>query len=1358
MIYLLLENTNAFEPIQCSGDSVCVSKVIHGTNRCSLLGVCVNSFACLNVVKQFLCVLILCPFVLLRSRRFCNAERDFNLVAPRCALSGSAGITASDLSIKHGCVVDRTPNLWFSLLMFLHFAVRCDAQFVSPVASAIGLQLYSHHGCFHEIDLSEVLDFQKPPTGGFRVWVPQTPLWHPLTANLGGPNFWAILGVGGLLKIQHSEVSLRTCFRENHFPQNGFDCTLGFEGEGPWTLASLNVGSLEKHLHVISPEFDVMALQETRHTQTNCRSLSYQIFEKQKEAFWGPAMKLAVSGQPEWGGVAIIGENGSTRSLEQKEDASGHFASCLSSTRVSFAWTSINSTNAMLVVNVYGFSGAQSDSAKHVATDNLLKQVLELVSQFGNVPIAICGDFQAVPHSFPCVREAIARGIYFDPLLSHGDNGFDRPFTFCRSSDWDPSKSLSSIDGILLNHVAFASLQSAEVQRVCGLQHALIKCTFDFPSSKPKGFKWRAHAKLSLTNLVAMPERENIAKRLWANKFCQLCTQNIDGDQLAALANTFALEVLIQSGAKWKQGSQDRGSIPNFEYGNRDFLQGYSQDAPSKALNLLDKTLRRIDDLLKQIGIDNPTRHSQYIAGTCWHRIRRVAISLDFQIGHEIPSPNDLYQLWNKISQERHRLALVVRAGRIQNWKARMRHSAATTNKDVFTYLKMRHNMPLFTPICDKHGMPIRQPLEALDFACEQWNEVFSVNPNPFDCEPFFRVIGPLLGGNPVSCEFQPVTPDELHKAACARKSSASAGIDGWRTDEIQALPVSAFLPWALLWNAIEQGILRMPKIFRCARLVMLPKPDAKNHEPISRRLISLLSVQYLAYSKARFQSSLEWQAKTFPKNLCGAVQGRKASDVSHSLAISNELALSNGEGRIGIKLDRSKCFDRVIPDLIRQLGERLGLDKGFLRAWSSIYDDFKRFITYGSFISPNSLQSKNGIAQGDCASVLAINILMCAWTKLMACFTKIRSYIFIDDAYVDAALKDLNELVAAVKATELFDELSGQALNLHKSCAWGTTQKARSLLRQQFPQMPLHELVQVLGGNIKASAKPHVLPSSSKFHLIRTLVDTIGNLPLSFRAKSKIIAIKVSPMITFASEINPWQRKHIDAFISSITKALWQNRPHWRSQELLFALATDPTKVYPPSVIATTTICNVVKRCREDVDFYNKWIRLVNSPKVIRKGLLDNFGSACSTVGLRFVAPCGLQFLDFPVQSFLDFSPKSLRRLLRTAARQALYSSALSSSRHDLRPLGSGVVDPDLNPLGRDWDKPWRSKLGGYDESIFLGPLLGAIPTGNRLYRANLQEHQRCRFCDHNHEDIIHLTSGCPGIQQKLGKVFTPG
>ena len=52
---------------------------------------------------------------------------------------------------------------------------------------------------------------------------------------------------------------------------------------------------------------------------------------------------------------------------------------------------------------------------------------------------------------------------------------------------------------------------------------------------------------------------------------------------------------------------------------------------------------------------------------------------------------------------------------------------------------------------------------------------------------------------------------------------------------------------------------------------------------------------------------------------------------------------------------------------------------------------------------------------------------------------------------------------------------------------------------------------------------------------------------------------------------------------------------------------------------------------------------------------------------------------------------------------------------------------------------------------------MLGAIPTGNRLYKANLQNHDTCRFCDYHHEDIIHLSSKCIGVQNHLGRVFSP-
>ena len=187
-------------------------------------------------------------------------------------------------------------------------------------------------------------------------------------------------------------------FVGHHFTcRNQFDCTCGYEGEGPWTLASVNVGSFEKHQHILDIEADAIAIQETRHTRANQRELSFKAHASDKEIHWGPPMKFNSNGQCEWGGVAIVNTPGTSRILEAKEDASKHFHSLLATNRVVFSWATINSSHSILIANVYCFSGAQCDPAKHVANDNILRQVFELVAQFGNIPIAICGDLKQFP-------------------------------------------------------------------------------------------------------------------------------------------------------------------------------------------------------------------------------------------------------------------------------------------------------------------------------------------------------------------------------------------------------------------------------------------------------------------------------------------------------------------------------------------------------------------------------------------------------------------------------------------------------------------------------------------------------------------------------------------------------------------------------------------------------------------------------------------------------------------------------------------------------------------------------------------------------------------------------------------------
>lgn len=126
-----------------------------------------------------------------------------------------------------------------------------------------------------------------------------------------------------------------------------------------------------------------------------------------------------------------------------------------------------------------------------------------------------------------------------------------------------------------------------------------------------------------------------------------------------------------------------------------------------------------------------------------------------------------------------------------------------------------------------------------------------------------------------------------------------------------------------------------------------------------------------------------------------------------HSIiAIQCEQSLVERTASIGLKLDRSKCFDRVLPLHIQAFGEALGMDRRFFVTWLQLYSDFKRYLSFGQFIHDTELSNCNGVAQGDSASVLAINLLMCGWTLLMSKFPDIRSYIFIDDVYVFCKLE----------------------------------------------------------------------------------------------------------------------------------------------------------------------------------------------------------------------------------------------------------------------------------------------------------------------------------------------------------------
>ena len=1157
---------------------------------------------------------------------------------------------------------------------------------------------------------------------------------------------WYTLAIHCSHLIQEPAFSGGFCIRE-------FDDTKGFPGEGPWTISTINVGSLEKHDEIYLREHNCVAIQETRITDANAKKCHFQAASHERDLSCGPHLGYLPSGHPEWGGVAIATDAGTSLPFTAKHDALGIWPSLWASARVCAQWVAASPSTNILVISFYGYPNAGDVSMRN-STNQLLQQILHLCSQFGNIPIAICGDFQDIPHNYPALRAAFEQGLWFDTLMMTDQDGNNRDITFSRNRKWENNAGpQSSIDGILVNETAFRYVSDTQVSKTKGLQHAFVSVSFQWPDSnqngRVRGFRWVPHAAFDLSGIKPLIERECVAGQLWISKFAYLSDQAQDAQQLMEVANNFAIEVLLQSGAKWKKGKRIRGEMPEPEVAGNDQPMGDSCDAKSKLLNRLTKTLARIDDLAFKIDHQNPSPNCLRIATTAWKRVCRALDS--FQIPHKTSWPNheDLLDIWQKVSDRKEVTVLQIRRERASAWKKRMEHSAVTDYRDIFKFLKLKHRVPTHAVVTNRDNLPIYNPQDAISLAREQWNPIFDVHKDPIPTQPFENVVGPLLDEMAKPCSLEDIKPFQLHKAIQSRPNEAAGGVDGWRTTELKSLPAKCFISWAKIWNMIEIGKWSLPQVFQIARLTMLPKPGAKTMQPIDRRLINLLNIHYLLWSKVRFQHLTKWQQEVFPRTVCGGVKGRQTSDIAHHIGVANELAISTNTPVVGVKIDRSKCFDRIAINIVVCIARKLGLPERYLNVWTQLYQNFRRFLTLGQYIDDTLLASSNGVAQGDSASVLAVNLLMSAWTAVLKVFPNIQSFVFIDDAYLLAGADHLTELAQAVQTTKLFDSLVGQKFNPEKSAGWATSKRAKKDMAQLIPDIPCSDFTAVLGAFVKSCSKTKTFDTIAHGEIIRQVLKDIFSLPVGLKQKAFLVGSKVISKMLYLPELNPWARLSLDSFQSNILGVLWGDRPHWRCAELVFALLTNPVRSHPQHAIAAQVIMNIASRCRKDNRFFQLWCSLCLAKKVITKGLLDALLKACATLNLNFTPPESIEFLGQKF-SFLEVTPRLLRRILRVASVQSLYKAAITSSRKDLQNWGSGVIDSDLSVF-REPCKPW--KLQGLDSATIVGPMVGACPTANRLYKGGLLTTPRCRFCSEcDYEDIRHLTGECRGTRELLG------
>ena len=100
---------------------------------------------------------------------------------------------------------------------------------------------------------------------------------------------------------------------------------------------------------------------------------------------------------------------------------------------------------------------------------------------------------------------------------------------------------------------------------------------------------------------------------------------------------------------------------------------------------------------------------------------------------------------------------------------------------------------------------------------------------------------------------------DTVHR----RHPVAAPGLDGWRTSDVQALPVQAFVPIAEFLNELEHCNEDIPKVLTKAKQMVLNKNGSA--EPMQKRLIAILPVFLLTYTGTRYFQLKKWQQIAMP-------------------------------------------------------------------------------------------------------------------------------------------------------------------------------------------------------------------------------------------------------------------------------------------------------------------------------------------------------------------------------------------------------------------------------------------------------------------------------------------------------------
>ena len=1141
-------------------------------------------------------------------------------------------------------------------------------------------------------------------------------------------------------------------FRLWLFKQCIFDATLGYPGEGPdshlTSLVSANIGSIATNPLWKTWDADIICLQETRAGKNNHRSAVKNFQTKG----WNPCLGALLpciwhksgSSQTPCGGTLVAAPDSAIRGFQASQDQTGLFDKLRKSRRVAIAWCQVTTHRFALVISVYARTGASQDPKIHELNKSLFDDILVFAAQFGRIPVILAGDLQAAPSSYPVLANVLNFQSWVDPISSTDEEGeLTRPLTFSNdgTSRDQGGDSCTSIDAVLVNDVAFAALHSAEVIQQFGRQHRPIRLIFNWPTLEQVGFVHFKTASFDLSHCSKDVEAQQYPS--WDSDFQEKFNDATTSDHKWQVVNDFLVTAIQAKGAVWCDGPKQRAAPPTFvkkKVAPKQLLSRCAATAKSSRIAKLSGRLRELATRLSRVSSTDEDRCiTRRIAFKAYWNL----VELGAPIGWNVPCHPTLTDVFLAQRWADNALSLIdaeIRLQRIKRWKQRIQDSAHANCSYIFQHLKNKQQDEPPNLVVDDAGNVIYQPEQALNYLNSAWDDVYSANVLADHPLKMLEVVWPYIKHQFQKIELPPITSGDLFRVLQKRKQIAAPGLDGWRTQELKQFNAVDLEPVASFFTLMEASDTPLPKALTCAKQVILNKPGPAT--PLNKRLITVLPALLLAYTGSRYAQLQQWQQQIMPSSILGGIRGRTMSTLYNDLRLHIDCAKLDNVPLVGIKLDKAKAFDRIVPAFAGVLFLGFVLPQGFVNVFLKLYQGLHRHLSYRRWVSPNATRPANGVAQGCSLSLLAMNAYNKVRCHLLEHIPEVFVRAFIDDAYLWARLEHSHLLQRALEVTAVWDKLVGQKLNAAKSSMWSTTSHGRSETRAAFPDYPVKLEIEVLGTKMYVSDRNSFCFEDTRLKKVIADIDNIAALPVPHQTRVYLIGSKVIPQIAFGSHISKIPQKAINSIQNAIARALWVGKPKWRAKHLLQAA---PHRTDPKFACAFNTVLEIIRMCHMLPHTVSMLQRTWNHPHGTHS-LAEQLQNAANTLGLVITDQLAISFCHSqPVPlPLVSLSAKDANKVLAYVARDACYKATGESKRKDFYRTQRIFDHQQTTALLR------QLPTGRYNGEV---PTRHRLETNDRLAGSGWADSALCRFCNVEKESMLHLVHECAHLHEIIGR-----